>query len=318
MKEPPARIVRLIKRMKPSRLIVFLAFLSYACIVNAELSCYTWNMNWFPAGKDDQHADTEDQQIQKAGKFLHDAFQSLQGNVDSSDQIIFLQEIRDGATCSNLISCLNGNKLRLASISSFTLFGKKDKQQTAIITSLPVVASGYEEWDKEEDILIVRGFSYALLSYQDIYIACFSLHLKANIDKTFGEKQIEIFKRESASKQLLNRIKTIVDSHKDKKVFCIIAGDFNTNTDEKRFISENTIRSLYGAHFRSCFTGMKKADRITCPAKDGFSDTTFDYILFKGFSKTKTITHPTAPLSDHKIVGTKLELESGSLSSLSK
>lgn len=309
MKELPARIVEVDNRMKPSRLIVFLAFLSYACIVNAELSCYTWNMEWFPAGKDDQYSGIENERTQEAGKLLHNAFQSLQGNVDSSDQILFLQEIRDGATCSNLISCLNNNKLRLASISSYNLFGKKDKQQTAIITSLPVVASGYEEWDKEEGILIVRGFSYALLSYQDIYIACFSLHLKANTDETFEKKQTDIFKRESAAKQLLNRIKSISDAHKEKKIFCIIAGDFNTNTDDKRFISEGTIRSLYGAHFRSCFTGMKKADRITCPAKDRFPDTTFDYILFKGFSKTKTITYPTAPLSDHKIVGTRLELD---------
>ena len=59
----------------------------------------------------------------------------------------------------------------------------------------------------------------------------------------------------------------------------VVAGDFNTNEDEETFVSESTLRSFYGAHFRSCFKGWRKHQRITHPGSGGYPDATFDSLI---------------------------------------
>ena len=267
-------------------------------------------MKWFPSGKKDIRLDNEHERIQIAGDMLQQAAEELQGKDKKPERIYFLQEIRDAVTCSNLISSLNNSEIKLASISSFNNGGAKDWQQTAILTSLPVLDAEYEAWHNEDGISPPRGFTYALLSYKDGYIACFSIHLKSNLNRdgsVYGE-QLNIFKRESSARQLLNKIKEIKEKYSDKKVCVLIAGDFNTNIDNPQFVSEDTLRSLYAAHYRSCFRDIKLKDRVTCPGKGEYPDATFDYILYKDFSTVpETKIFDGNAISDHHIVTMKIE-----------
>lgn len=267
-------------------------------------------MKWFPSGKKDLRLDNEHERIQIAGEMLQRATEDLKKEDKKTDQIYFLQEIRDAVTCSNLIFSLNNREIKLASISSFNTGGAKDWQQMAILTSLPVLDSDFEAWHNEDGISPPRGFTYALLSYKDGYIACFSIHLKSNLNKDgsiYGE-QLNIFKRESSARQLLNKIKEIKEKYNDKKIYVLIAGDFNTNIDNPQFISENTLRSLYAAHYRSCFRDLKLEDRITCPGKGEYPDATFDYILYKDFpTDPETKIYDGSAISDHNIVTIKIE-----------
>ena len=271
------------------------------------LLCYTWNMEWFPAGKDDEFKAKADERIKTAGEKLFNAAQTLQKNSSSAEQIFFFQEINGSATCNKLISHLNNPRLKIASISSFyRAKNQKDKQQIAILTTLPVLEHSYERWRNEDGIKPPRGFVYALLDYKDSYIACFGLHLKAN----GAENEFSLVKqqRETSSRQLLRKIKEVKASHTNKTVRVIIAGDFNTNVDDKKFLQEDTLRSLYAAHYRSCFRDLKPKDRVTHPGRGKYADTTFDYILYKDFPKDPvTKIFPGTGVSDHHIVGSKFE-----------
>lgn len=271
-----------------------------------DIFCYTWNMEWFPFGKDDQYKAKADERIKAAGDMLYDAVRTLQENSSQGEQIFFLQEINSQATCSKLISHLKRPGLRLASISSFYYGKNKDKQQIAILTTLPVLEKSFERWRNEDGIKPPRGFTYALLDGKDSYIACFGLHLKAN----GAEEELSLVKqqRETSSRQLLRKIKEVKESHTNKTVRVIIAGDFNTNVDDKKFLQEDTLRSLYAAHYRSCFRDLKPKDRVTHPGRGRHQDATFDYILYKDFPKDPvTKIFPGTGVSDHHIVGSKFE-----------
>jgi endonuclease/exonuclease/phosphatase family metal-dependent hydrolase len=90
----------------------------------------------------------------------------------------------------------------------------------------------------------------------------------------------------------------------------LVAGDFNTSEDDYSYVSEATLRSFYGAHYRSCFSGIKKDRRITCPGNGRYEDATFDYVLYKGFGKRKDIKiFNGLGISDHNPVALSLSLE---------
>ena len=91
------------------------------------------------------------------------------------------------------------------------------------------------------------------------------------------------------------------------KLRILVGGDFNTNEDDPAFVSEATLRSFYGAHYRSCFRDWKKSQCVTHPGDRNFPDATFDYILYHGFERiVSRRIFPGAPVSDHNLVALRL------------
>ena len=87
-------------------------------------------------------------------------------------------------------------------------------QQVAILSTLPVLDAGYATWAKGIGVSIPRGFAYALLDGgQEGPIACFSLHLKSNMNRsgTDVEDQKNIYKREAAAAQILAVVRKMRD-----------------------------------------------------------------------------------------------------------
>ena len=127
-----------------------------------------------------------------------------------------------------------------------------------------------------------------------------------NLSGSMYGQQRNIYLREMASTQVLAKIRSLRQTYGDG-LRIVVAGDFNTDTDDARFISEATLRSFYGAHFRSCFRGLKPEDRVTHPASGPYPDATFDYILYFGFYDiTGRYLFPGSPYSDHNFVAVTL------------
>ena len=271
----------------------------------------TWNMKWFPSGKADLRISQEFEsfKIGKAGKMLADAVSSV-GYSDGDGVIIMVEELRDEDVCSNLVARSAIKGLGVAAVSRF-----KDKagypvwQQSAIFTNLKVVEAGYMPWQSELHVDMPRGFAFAVLGEGDELIACFCVHLKANVNFKGSdlETQKNIYKREYASAQILEKFREMRKRYGKNLSRVVVAGDFNTNDDDETFVSEATLRAFYGAHFRSCFKGLRKNQRITRPANGAYPDCTFDYILYRGFGRGLEckigIGHP---ISDHNLVCIKL------------
>lgn len=288
-----------------------------ACSLRAfgDVSCCTWNMEWFPSGKANLRIDKaeEERRTLVAGAQLAFALNDLGEGRLVDRAVVFVQELRDAEACTNLANVIS-SQMHVAAVSRYVDGARRPLwQQTAILTSLPVVEAGYDEWRGCGDrVCPPRGFAYAVLDGgDDGLIACFCVHLKSNLNRgdSLVVDQTNIYKRERGSDKILAKIAMFCKAERTvEKV--IVAGDFNTNEDDESFISESTLRSFYGAHFKSCFTGLKKIDRVTHPANGPYPDATFDYILYRGFGGfSDRKIYSNGGISDHNIVAINLKAE---------
>ncbi len=271
----------------------------------------TWNMKWFPSGLADlrNSEEAEKATIVKAGSTLSDAVKA-HTRKSGAGLIALAQEVRDAEAMSNYVRASGIEGLKLVVVSHFKDGDIPLWQQVVILSTLPAMDSGFATWPKGIGVSIPRGFAYALLDGgEDGPIACFSLHLKSNLNPsgTDVEAQKNIYKREAAAAQILAVVRKMRDAFPDRELKVVVGGDFNTNDDDLAYVSEATLRSFYGAHFRSCFRDLKKSQKITHPGSNGFPDATFDYILYRGFERiVSRKIYPGSPVSDHNLVALRL------------
>ena len=272
-------------------------------VVAAPVQVATWNLEWFPSGVAYKKLPAEiEQPLIEATADVIRPFMP---------DIFITQEVRDAESCEKLIASLGIENLKLAVCSDFK--DAKDEplfQQCAIFTIHPVVETRSERWRTFGVVDPPRGFAYALLDVDGELTACFSVHLKSNYKRTALDHQLNLLKRELAAAQILRFIEEMPPRPDGRAVNrFIIAGDFNTNLDDAEYLSEGTLRNLLAAGFSHCFDNVPPASRVTLPGKDLYPDTTFDHILFKGFSKQTALRlgPSNTELSDHRLVSVTLE-----------
>ena len=289
---------------------IVLSFLLAAVTVRADIAYATWNLHWFPSGHANRRMSetTERRHAKATGEALA---MMLEGVCETNgDFVLFLQEVRDEKCCKSLLRYAGREDASVTSISCFTdAAGIALWQQVAIISTLKPIETGFSKWLSRTPEPAPRGYAYAVFDVgEGGRIACFSLHLKSNLNLSgslFGQQR-NIYLREMASSQVLAKIRSLRQTYGDG-LKIVVAGDFNTDTDDARFISEATLRSFYGAHFRSCFRGLKPEDRVTHPATGPYPDATFDYILYFGFGDMSgRYLFPGGPYSDHNFVAVTL------------
>jgi endonuclease/exonuclease/phosphatase family metal-dependent hydrolase len=300
-----------VRRLRLKRsFLVAVAFAGMLC-VRGDVLVTTWNMKWFPSGIPDLRNDeaAEKATIARAGRLLADVYRE-QTRKSGADLIVLAQEVRDAETMSDYARAAGVEGLKVVSVSNFKDGDVPIWQQMAILSTLPVLDAGFATWAKGIGVSIPRGFAYALLDGGEAGpIACFSLHLKSNLNRsgTDIEGQKNIYKREAAAAQVLLVVRKMRDAFPDRELRVIVGGDFNTNDDDLEYVSEATLRSFYGAHFRSCFRDLRRDQKVTRPGTNGFPDATFDYILYRGFERiVSRKIYPGEPLSDHNLVALRL------------
>lgn len=286
------------------------SLLAEAVAAGDSVAFATWNLHWFPSGRANlkMSESTERRHAKAAGESLDRMMRSFCET--NGDFVIFVQEVRDEKSCKSLLRYAKMDEASVASISAFAdSHGIPLWQQVAILSNLHPVETGFAKWYSRTPEPAPRGYAYAVFDHPGGgHLACFSLHLKSNLNLSgslFGQQR-NIYLREIAASQILAKTRSLRQKYgQDLKV--VVAGDFNTDTDDARFISESTLRSFYGAHFRSCFTGMKRKDRVTRSGEGKYPDATFDYILFIGFDEmTGRYIFPGKPYSDHNFVAVTL------------
>ena len=293
--------------------LVFIVWVvsAWALCARGDVLITTWNMKWFPSGLADlrNSEEAEKATIIKAGRTLSDAVKA-HTRKSGAGLIALAQEVRDAEAMSNYVRASGIEGLKLVVVSHFKDGDIPLWQQVAILSTLSVMDSGFATWAKGIGVSIPRGFAYALLDGgEDGPIACFSLHLKSNLNRsgTDVEAQKNLYKREAAAAQILAVVRKMRDAFPDRELKVVVGGDFNTSDDDLAYVSEATLRSFYGAHFRSCFRDLKKSQKITHPGGNGFPDATFDYILYRGFERiVSRKIYPGSPVSDHNLVALRL------------
>ena len=292
--------------MKSKFSTALLFLVAFASALEASVSCCDWNLKWFPSGRAEHYAQpaTEARNIETAAAVISNAFAECK----SDSRILFLQEIRDYTSFTNLAGKTG---LTPVVISGFRVRNnRRGWQQCAIATNLKVVESSWSNWKRKRGDAAnpPRGYSYALLDGgKDGLIACYCIHLKANYgDTTEAERRLNSDKREAAAKQLA----AIIRKNKKNGIKTIVAGDFNTDCFSNKFNDEKTVQIICGKSLDNASADVPAKERITHPGGGRYNGTVFDYILFdKSFDLIKCKTFPGGKVSDHNAVAALLELK---------
>lgn len=265
------------------------------CLLFAVLAG-SWNLKWFPSGRAEHRAS---KRVEAAN--MADAADVIRSNLKGSGRVMFLQEMRDAQTCSNLVAAIGDTNLKVAVASAFRDFrdNRLQWQQLGIITDLPVIEAKWKYAKKADGMFVPRGYAYALVDGgREGRIACFCVHLKSNYGARKPAKKLEnMLKREVGMRQVLEAAKAC---GADK---VLIAGDFNSDRFQKAFKDERIFPMLESAGFKDGWASVSLAERGTHPGNTRYPDSTIDYVFYKGFSGCAyRALAPSVPLSDHRML----------------
>lgn len=258
----------------------------------------TWNGNWFPSGRAEHraHPKVEEATCVAAAEMLNKGIAALNEG-GTNDVVIILNEMRSPEVVSNLVEKMNRPNLRVASVSRYRRRDRFDQQQDAIITTLPIVDSGWGVWPAKKKVKAPRGTAFATLVFPNsITTEVYAVHLKSNYGATN-----EAIKKDNAAKRAI-AIEDLIDragKRKRKVPTMIIAGDFNADRDREEFASETIFADLEKYGFIDFSRLMPEEERYTHPNKR-WGNSLLDYIFIRGFDKLSGATRVSAEdLSDH-------------------
>lgn len=253
----------------------------------------TWNGNWFPSGRAEHraHPAVEAATISAAGEMLTEGLKKVDPE-NKEDVILCLCEIRNREVAEKLVAAIGREGLKVAAISAYRRRDRFDQQQNVILTTLPIVDSGWAKWENAGRFTPPRGYAFAALKFADEKIAkVYCVHLKSNYGAT-NEKIVEENrgKRTAAIRQLL-------EHEQGERV--ILAGDFNADKWRKEFENEKLFSMLIGAGYANVLELLSPEKRGTHPNRR-YGDSALDYIFTKGFD-CRALPHiqPNEALSDH-------------------
>ncbi|PYK62437.1 MAG: hypothetical protein DME21_06440 [Verrucomicrobia bacterium] len=252
------------------RLIALLFLLGVSQIHAEPLRVTTWNLNLSPQAP---AAATDEKRLANIASVLN----SLEADV------ILLQEVPDRRTCERLAALLKPSRYQTATCSAFTDLSGHDLPQVAVLTRKPVAAAWTEPWKPEGLIAPPGGLAFAAIRHDTGLVIVYSVQLRNNATSGDFERdtQINILKRELSAAQLLQHARSIEARLTSLAAAIIIAGSLNTNPEESQFVSENTLRLLEQAGFKSAFDGGPLENRVTRRGTGQYAAATLDYVFAK-------------------------------------
>ena len=257
------------------------------------LRVVTWNLQWFPGGRNGASKEEQDKQIVQ----IRNEVRKL------NPDILLLQEVGSAAALEETLKPL-GPEWKKAIVSQFKNGNFLSGQQLAIAARMPAEAVWAEAWEKGW-AGSPRGYAYASFLIRGKRIAVYCLHLKSNL----GDPPTNTSKREDATEQLMAHVKTGRERVPTPDAI-IIGGDFNTDdpdTPAGQSPGERTFGMLRKAGFKWSFDGVAHADRITCPGKGRYPDACFDQLFTRGLGNP-IASVVVAEGSDHRPVVMEISL----------
>lgn len=271
----------------------------------------TWNGNWFPSRRAEHraHPDVEQATTLAAGKMLRGGLRKIDP-LATNDVIIVLNEMRGPKAVSNLVAAIAWPRLRLAAISGYRRRDRFDQQQDAILTTLPVAATGWSRWPDYKRETPPRGYAYVdFLPVPTVTGRVYAVHLKSNYGaRKEVDKKLNFAKRHHAGEALLKNERLFYGKPRRP---VLVAGDFNTDPWRAEFAAETIFADFGAAGFRNALALLPADKRGTHPSK-WHGDSALDHILMRGFEPVSVpFLVPSNDLSDHQAVFVLLRLPEG-------
>ena len=257
---------------------------------NDEITVMSWNLEWFPGRR---MSSTEGEKL----NHITIAREVLSKN---PSDIICFQEILNEEAVNDLVGALPDYKVHV--ISNFP-----GRQQVAIASSIQPIA-GYQEDFHPAGSNPPRGFAFAAYRDGDDYILIYCVHLKSNL----GDTEKNYLKREESARQLVEHSQKVSRQFRAQgadKVGIIIAGDFNTDPKDKRYIKEKTSRILKEGNFEWAWEGSTFNERVTWKSDGRYPDACFDHFFFSGVEKANCLLiKDSEKASDHRAIVFRFDL----------
>ena len=253
-----------------------------------KVSVIVWNLEWYAGRK--PNASREQQEAHK---------KAAKAEMRKLDPDVFMaQEIGDWNLFLDLCSAVSG--LDVAIVSHYLQGKEVARQQTAIASKLPVMASWYDNW-KVAKPQPPRGYAAAVIEIPntDKLLLFYSVHLKSNRARSEEDTQENYAQREESARQLLAHVKLMEETFKERIAGVIVGGDFNTNHDGQ--FEDKTVQMIEDAGFVNTWEGVPPEQRHTWMGSDRYDPTTFDYIMTKGLGSAKAeLVEVSEEASDHR------------------
>jgi endonuclease/exonuclease/phosphatase family metal-dependent hydrolase len=280
------------------RLIALILLLGIVPIRAEPLRVTTWNLDFNPEAPVSADANRLTNIVSVLGSL----------NAD----VILLQDVPDRQTCERIAERLGPSRYQVATCSIFADSKGHGVPQVAILTRKHVISAWTEPWVPEGLISPPGGLAFAAVRHGAGAVAVYSVRLKNNATSGDFERdtQINILKRELAAAQLVRHSTAVVARMTNQPATVIIGGSFNTCPDEPQFVSENTLRLLDEAGFKSAFAGVPLKNRITHRGGGKYPDATFDYVFARSASFAGVPTITASDLSGHLPVTCDLVFDS--------
>jgi len=253
----------------------------------ATLRVVSWNLQWFPGGRNGATKEEQEKQISA----VREEIRKLRPD------ILLLQEVGSAAALEETLKPL-GPEWSVSIVSRFTQGSFLSGQQVAIAARIPADSAWAEPWTNGW-AQPPRGYAYASFLIGTKRLAIYCLHLKSNL----GNPSENTSKREDAMEQLVAHLQTPRRAVPTPDAI-IIGGDFNTDdpdTPTGQAAAERTFNLLRAQKFSWAFDGVRHAERITCPRKGRYPDASFDHFFTRGLNRPLARVVPTRA-SDHRPV----------------
>ena len=160
-----------------------------------------------------------------------------------------------------------------------------DRQQVALCSRLPTLATGAQAWQPDAaGRRQRRGFVWAAYRVAPgEVLLVYGTHLKSNVLDEPGGAPANVARREEGSRQVLAHAQAAAArwAHTDRLRLLVIGGDMNTSLDDPVFAEERTLRAWLDAGFRWGWEGTPLPRRLTLPAKGRYPATCFDHVFYR-------------------------------------
>ena len=234
-----------------------------------------WNLEWFPG----RRPGANDAARQRHVAAVVPVVERL------APDVLGLEEVADADAARLVTDHLKGFRVDVCS-EYVRPNGAPTRQQIALCSRLPLVASRWENWQPGSDGLQPRrGFAFA--AYQPTpgeLLLVYALHLKSNLPDEPGGAAVNIAMREESARQLLAHERAMATAYgrTGRVRLAVIGGDMNTSLDDSRFAQETTLRSLLGeGGFLWAWRGVPLERRYTLPAEGRYPAVCFDHQLYR-------------------------------------
>lgn len=227
--------------------------------------------------------------------------------------VILLQQVMDLQSCEELAGALKPETYNVTICSSFrnARNGGLNCGQVAILSKVKPYVIWSDAWQTSaQNPAAPGGVAFAAFRLDGTNVGFFSVQLGDGSAPDFDRDSAapRQHAREESARQIVQLINSLRNWPTNRLQSLVVAGDFDTTTDDVRFVREKTISRLEQFGFQDAFADLPLEKRVTLPANGTHPDATMDYLFTRDAGVVLNPQTSQAALTEHWPITSDLDL----------